>query len=115
MENKTIRIHRCGSITFGVVLVALGTLFLLRLLLPALNYWVAFRLWPAVLILLGVEVLLGSRHKTYEVIGKDGQSVEQSKVVYDIPAIIMTVCALFITLGLAWADWGYVNRIWVPY
>ncbi len=111
MENKTIRVHRLGGITFGVVLIALGILFLIHLVLPSLNFMAVFRLWPVVLILLGLEVLRGSRYKAYEVIEGDGRIVEQCKVVYDIPAIIMTVCALFITLSLAWVDWMYVNQI----
>ncbi len=111
MENTTIRVHRLGSVTFGVVLVLLGALFMIHLILPALNFMMVFRLWPVVLILLGVEVLRGSRYKTYEVVGRDGQVVEQCKVVYDIPAIILTGCALFMTLGLAWIDWLYVNQI----
>lgn len=111
METKTIRIHRVGTITFGVILVTLGTAFLLQLLLNLGVFPWIFRLWPAALILLGGEVLLGSRRKTYEIVGKDGQMVEQCKMIYDGPAIVLTACTLFFTWALAWVDWMYVNEM----
>lgn len=110
MEKKTIRIHRLGSVTFGVVLLVLGILFTIHVIAPRINLLMAFRLWPLVLILLGIEVLIGCRYKSYKVIKEDGQVVEQCKVVYDVPAILMMVCTLFLTLGLAWAEWIYVNE-----
>ncbi len=45
--------HR-GSMTAGVVLIAIGGLFLLHNLLPALHF---VHMWPILLILLGVAIL----------------------------------------------------------
>ena len=45
--------HR-GSMTLGVVLIAIGGLFLLHNLLPALHF---IHMWPIVLILLGLAIL----------------------------------------------------------
>lgn len=92
MEKQTIRIRRVGSITFGTVLVISGAIFLLRLFFQNLNYAVVFRLWPIILILLGIEVLLGARQKTFEVLNEQGKIIEQSKVVYDVPALSRMFC-----------------------
>lgn len=53
MKNK-----RVGTLTAGVCLIAVGAVFLLAMFLPAqpLVLW-TLRLWPAVLILLGIEML----------------------------------------------------------
>lgn len=91
MEKKAIRIRRVGSVTFGVVLVVTGVLFLLKLFFPTLEYFKLFSFWPLILILLGTEVLLGSRHKTYEILNGQGKVIEQSKVVYDVAAIFLTM------------------------
>ncbi len=118
MEKKTIRIHRLGSVTFGVVLLALGTVCTIHVLVPQLNLWLAFRLWPLVLIILGVEVLAGSKYRCYDVVRENGQVVEQCKVIYDVPAILMTACTLIFTVGLAWVQWlydiyGYRGYLWL--
>lgn len=90
MEKQTIRIRRVGSVTFGIVLIVTGVLFLVHLFLPRLDYRMVFQFWPLILITLGVEVLFGSRQKTYEVRNEKGQIIEQSKVIYDVSAIILT-------------------------
>lgn len=90
MEKQTIRIRRVGSVTFGIVLIVTGVLFLVHLFLPRLDYRMVFQFWPLILITLGVEVLFGSRQKTYEVRNEKGQIIEQSKVIYDVSAIVLT-------------------------
>ena len=59
-QADTIRVHRVGSITAGVSLVGFGIIFLMRLFTDAVNYETVFRLWPLVLIGLGVEVLMSN-------------------------------------------------------
>ena len=105
MENKTIRVRRLGSITFGIVLIGTGSLMLANVIVPVLNLVFLFRFWPAILIILGIEVLIGSQYKSTEVIRPDGQVIEQNKVIYDIPAVIMMGITLFVTFVLAWAEW----------
>ena len=90
-EKKTIRIHRVGSITFGSVLVIFGILFLLHGLLPVFTYQLIFKLWPCILILLGVEVLLSSARGT-------------TRFVYDKTAILLTIVLTFFTICLAFLD-----------
>ena len=48
MEKQTIRIHRVGSVTFGLLLVLTGILFLIRAFFPRLDYEVVFHFWPLV-------------------------------------------------------------------
>ena len=38
MEKQTIRIRRVGSVTFGLVLIVTGVLFLVHLFLPRLDF-----------------------------------------------------------------------------
>ena len=110
MGNKTIRVRRLGSVTFGIVLISTGILLLVNAILPALNLALVFRFWPVVLIALGIEVLAGSQYKSSEVVSPEGQIIEQNKVVYDIPAVVMMGITLFVTFMLAWAEWFYVNE-----
>ena len=111
MENKTIRIRRLGAVTFGIVLIGTGVTMLVNAIFPALNLALAFRFWPVVLVILGIEVLIGSQYKSTEIIRPDGQIIEQNKVIYDIPALIMMAITLFVTFMLAWAEWMYRNEV----
>lgn len=111
MEQQTIKIHRLGSVTFGVVLIALGTLFLVNLFLPSLNYMIIYRFWPIILIMLGIEVLCGSRYKNYKVLDQDGKVIEQSKVIYDLASIFLTMSLTIFTVALAWIDWAYTYHM----
>ena len=49
MEKQTIRIHRVGSVTFGLVLVATGVVFLFGLFFPRLDYRLVLQFWPLIL------------------------------------------------------------------
>ena len=91
MGRQTVTIRRIGSITFGLVLIVTGVLFLAHLFFPGFNYLLIYRFWPVILILLGIEVLLGSRQKNVEVLDEKGQIIEQSKMVYDVPAILLMI------------------------
>ena len=100
MEKQTIRIRRVGSVTFGVVLIITGILFLVHLFLPTFDYVMIFRLWPVILILLGAEVLLGCRHKCYEILDEKGNIKEQQKTVYDVTAIMLTLVLTCFAMGM---------------
>ncbi len=106
MEKQMIRIRRVGSVTFGLILIAIGVLYLMHLFLPRLEYWIIFRFWPIILIVLGIEVLLGSRQKTYEVRNEKGQILEQNKVVYDVAAILLTVVLTGFAMIMGIMDWA---------
>ena len=47
-----------GTLTLGVALVIFGVFFLANTIIGSMPYEFIFMLWPAVLILLGAEVLL---------------------------------------------------------
>lgn len=64
--NKCIHIHRVGTITLGIGLVGMGCLFLTHMFLPNLSYGFIYRVWPALLIMLGVEVLLSNANRKRE-------------------------------------------------
>lgn len=91
-NRKTMRIHRIGSVTFGVSLILFGLLFLARLLFPALNYTVIFHLWPVVFIMLGIEILIETHR-------------EGIQFVYDKAAIFMMIILLVFAMALGAADW----------
>ena len=86
MEKQIIRIHRVGSVTFGLVLVATGVVFLFGLFFPRLDY----RL-----------VLQFCRQKNYEILDKEGKVLEQNKIVYDVPAILLTMALVLFSFIMA--------------
>lgn len=109
MEKQTIRIRKVGAVTFGMVLVITGILFLLHLFIPGLDYSVIFHFWPVILIALGVEVLIGSRWKTFEVRDEAGKLLEQSRVVYDVPAILLTMALTVFSMLMGMMDWAFTH------
>ena len=106
MERQTIRIRRVGSITFGVVLIIMGVLFLMQLIFPGLNYVMILKLWPVIFILLGIEVLLGCRYKTFEVLDTKGKIIEQQKMVYDVAAVFLTMVLTGFAICMGLMDWA---------
>ncbi|MBR0597074.1 hypothetical protein [Sinanaerobacter chloroacetimidivorans] len=53
------RNRRVGTLTLGISLIGMGGLFLTHILMPSLiSYSFIFRLWPLILICLGMEVIL---------------------------------------------------------
>ena len=92
---ETVRTHRVGTITTGLSLIAFGVMFVLHMFLNVISYDLIFKLWPVILIGLGVELLLSNFAK--------------DKIVYDKAAIfLMFVMALF-AMGMAGADWVFVH------
>lgn len=106
MERQMIRIHRVGSVTFGIVLVVMGVLFLLHVFLPRMDYEMIFHFWPLILISLGVETLFGSRQKAFEVRDREGKLLEQGRVVYDVAAIILTMVLILFAMVMGMIDWA---------
>lgn len=106
MGKQTIRIRRVGSITFGMVLVTTGFLFLTETFLPNLDYRFVFRFWPIILILLGIEVLMSTRQKSWEILDLTGKVVEQNKVIYDVPAIVLTMFLIGFSLVMGMVNWA---------
>ena len=87
---ETVRTHRVGSITTGFAFIAFGVLFILHLFLSVISYDVIFKLWPLILIGLGVEVLVSN--------------LRPDSVVYDKAAIILMFIMAFFAMCMAGAD-----------
>ena len=77
-ERQTVRTHRVGTVTFGLVLIVMGALFLRSARLPVLDYELIFRLWPLIFISLGTEILISSRRA-------------QDRLVYDGAAVFLLI------------------------
>ena len=90
-EKRTTGTHRVGTVTFGLVLVVMGVLFLLEMIFPVLGYELIFRLWPLIFISLGIEVLLSSRRA-------------EERLVYDGAAIFLLILLVLFAMGMAGMD-----------
>lgn len=89
MENEK-RVHRVGSITSGLTMVGFGILFIIKNITDAISYTTICRLWPAILILLGAEIL--------------AYNVKDRKFVYDKGAVFLLIVLMFFAMGMAGAD-----------
>lgn len=98
------RTRRVGSVTFGLTLILFGILFLVHTMAPSFDYEVIFQFWPAIFILLGVEILV-ENHKS---------NALNCKFIYDFPAIIMLILMLLFAMVMAAAEFSmrYYQDIW---
>lgn len=110
MERQTIRIRRVGSVTFGIVLIAIGSIFLTSMFFRGLSFEIVFQFWPVILISLGIEVLAGSRQRSCQVINESGNVIEQNKIVYDVPAILLTMVLIGFSCCMALLNWIYLKE-----
>ena len=69
------RIRRVGTLSAGIVLVAFGVAFLLRIMFPEINYSVVLSFWPVVLILLGLEMLYAYTFGKTDTVKYDGGAI----------------------------------------
>ena len=107
MEKQTIRIHRVGTVTFGLVLVVTGAVFLVHMFLPGLDHRAVLHFWPLSLITLGIEVLLGSRQKSFEIRDGAGKLLEENRVVYDVAAIVLTAALTVFSMFIGILEWSF--------
>ena len=89
MENQ-VRTHRVGSITAGLSMIVFGVLFILHLFIGALDYTMIFRLWPLMIIGLGVELLIAN--------------YKSEKIIYDKPAVALLFITTLFAMSMAGAD-----------
>ena len=87
---ETVRTHRVGTITTGFAFIAFGVMFILHLFLSVISYDVIFKLWPLILIGLGVEVL--------------ASNLKTDRVIYDKAAIVLMFILAFFAMCMAGAD-----------
>ena len=89
MEQE-IRVHRVGTITTGLTLIAAGVMFILQLFVTSIDYTLIFHFWPVILIGLGVEILLSNFSK--------------NRLVYDKGAVLILLIMMCFTVCMAGAD-----------
>ena len=95
-ERQTVRTHRVGTVTFGLVLIVMGALFLLRMMFPVLDYELIFRLWPLLFISLGTEILISSRRA-------------QDRLVYDGAAVFLLIVLVLFAMAMAGFDLAFTH------
>lgn len=96
MERRNNR--RLGTLTAGITLIAVGAAMLVSLFLPSWEVLeIALKLWPCVLILLGLELLCSRFTKA-----EDAPRVDVGAL------LIMLLCAAF-SFGCA------VASLWMQY
>lgn len=87
--------RRVGTFTLAICLILVGILLVMRIVLPALDYTLAARLSPLILVLLGAEILIANiRHKD-EKLYYDGLSIFICIVVIGATLILATIPAAF--------------------
>lgn len=89
--------RRVGTLTAGIVLIIFGLLFIFRTIFPQLETSLILSLWPAILIVLGLEVLASY------LIGKEEQ------IRYDGGAIVLIIVLAFFALTMAGAEFVINN------
>lgn len=101
--QHSLRTRRVGSVTFGLILILFGVLFLVHMAAPSLNYEMIFNLWPVIFVLLGVEILI-ENHRS---------NATQCKFIYDFPAILMCVMLLLFAMVMAAVEYSmHYSEIW---
>jgi len=88
--------RRVGTFTMGVVLVVGGTLMLISLFFPRLDYTWVLKLSPVILISLGVETLLAARGG--------------GRVKYDWVGMVLTALIVGTALAMFVAAWYLLYR-----
>ncbi len=95
-----MRVRRVGSLTLGCGLIVFGILFLVRIFWKDLSYMTIFRLWPFLLISLGVETLLGRKEENW--------LYDKGAVVLLFLITLFAMCMagaeLFLEAGTQWAS-----------
>ena len=86
----TMRTHRVGAITTGVSMIAFGVLFAVHLFTGFMDYEMIFKLWPFMIIGLGVELLISN--------------FLTEKIVYDKAAVFLLILTSFFAMCMAGAE-----------
>lgn len=99
MSKKVERIHRVGSVTTGISMIGWGVLFILFEVHVITDLAVVLKIWPVILISLGLEILW------YNARGKN--------LIYDKGAVFMLILMTGFSLMMAFADqiFRYMNLI----
>ena len=88
--EKSVRVHRVGTITTGLCLISFGNAFLAHMFLGEISYEFIFHMWPLILIGLGIELMISN--------------FTGEKVVYDKGAIFLVIVMAFFAMGMAFME-----------
>lgn len=88
-----MRTHRVGTLTLGATLVVFGLLFMARIFTISISYEWIMRLWPVILIFLGIEVLVSYF--------KD----KEGKLLYDGGALFLMFLLSCFAIGMGCVEW----------
>lgn len=88
--EKQVRTHRVGSFTAGISMIVLGVLFILRLFVDFLSYEFIIKLWPFMMIGVGIEILISN--------------FSNRRFVYDKGAVCLMFLIMIFAICLAGAD-----------
>lgn len=79
--------RRVGTLSAGISLVVFGMLYLLHLGIPAITFRLIASLWPAVLILLGIEMILA-----YIINKEDRMHYDAGSVILILVLAVFSIC-----------------------
>lgn len=89
--------HRVGTITLGTMLITFGVLFLLHIFFTGITFVFIFKLWPIILIFLGLEILISNIN------------LKGEKLIYDNGAIALIIILSFFAMGMAIVEYCIQN------
>jgi UDP-N-acetylmuramyl pentapeptide phosphotransferase/UDP-N-acetylglucosamine-1-phosphate transferase len=81
--------HRVGTLTLGGMLITFGILFFLRIFITGITFDIIFKLWPLILIFLGIEILVANFTQ------------KEEKLIYDKTAFALIIILSFFSMGMA--------------
>lgn len=91
--------RRVGTITLGGVLILYGVFFLLHSFIEGISYYLIFKMWPVIFLVLGIEVLFAAvRYK-------------DDSFRYDFAAIFIICILIVFAMGMAGMDWLYTHEL----
>jgi len=93
MSNNSVSEHRVGSITAGVSMIIWGVIFILHEINIIVDLRIALRLWPLILVGLGVEILWFN--------------VRRKNIIYDKAAVFLMIIMTGFSMMMAFADAGF--------
>lgn len=99
-----MRERRVGSITCGTLMIVFGILFMVHMFYPPLSLGTIMKLWPLILIALGVEMIAASRKRE-----EDGEEILK----YDKGAVFLVFLLACFAAGMGLLE--YLMNFYAQY
>lgn len=99
-----MRTRRVGSLTCGILLILFGILFILHMVVPVVTFAFIFRLWPLILIFLGVEIIISNIKTTEGNLKYDGGAIALV-IVLALFAMVMGLVEFYMNNAVAYWYW----------